>query len=131
MKKTLAIACSLAAAPVLAHHGVAGVGAAALEGPGAPVESATSAVLPEGGTLRFDGRRGAGRTVELSVSDTGTGIPPDALARIFDLYFTTRAGGTGLGLSMVYRTVHLHDGTIEVESTPGRGAAFRVQLPQA
>ncbi len=87
--------------------------------------------MPEGGTLRFDGRRGAGRTVELSVSDTGTGIPPDALARIFDLYFTTRAGGTGLGLSMVYRTVHLHDGTIEVESTPGRGAAFRVQLPQA
>ncbi|MCQ3923810.1 MAG: transporter [Rhodocyclaceae bacterium] len=51
MKKRLALVCSLAAAPALAHHGVAGVGAAALEGPGAPVESATSAVLPEGSTL--------------------------------------------------------------------------------
>lgn len=51
MKTRLAVLLSLAAAPALAHHGVAGVGAAALEGPGAPVESATSAVLPEGGTL--------------------------------------------------------------------------------
>ncbi|MBM3392025.1 MAG: transporter [Betaproteobacteria bacterium] len=51
MKSRLALLLSLAAAPALAHHGVAGVGAAAIEGPGAPVESATSAVLPEGGTL--------------------------------------------------------------------------------
>jgi signal transduction histidine kinase len=69
--------------------------------------------------------------VQLSVSDTGVGIPPDHLARIVDLYFTTKEGGTGLGLSMVYRTVHLHDGTIEVESTPGRGTEFRIELPQA
>jgi signal transduction histidine kinase len=87
--------------------------------------------MPRGGTLRFDARRGPARTVELSVSDTGVGIEPDALARIFDLYFTTRAGGTGLGLSMVYRTVHLHDGTIEVESTPGHGTTFRLRLPLA
>ena len=87
--------------------------------------------MPRGGTLRFDARRGPARTVELSVSDTGVGIEPDALARIFDLYFTTKAGGTGLGLSMVYRTVHLHDGTIEVESTPGHGTTFRLRLPRA
>ncbi len=87
--------------------------------------------MPRGGTLRFDARRGPVRTVELSVSDTGVGIEPDALARIFDLYFTTKAGGTGLGLSMVYRTVHLHDGTIEVESTPGHGTTFRLRLPRA
>lgn len=87
--------------------------------------------MPRGGTLRFEARRGPSRTLELRVSDTGVGIEPDALARIFDLYFTTKAGGTGLGLSMVYRTVHLHDGTIEVESTPGHGTTFRLRLPQA
>jgi signal transduction histidine kinase len=87
--------------------------------------------MPEGGTLRFAARRVGSRTLELSVSDDGIGIGPEALARIFDLYFTTKAGGTGLGLSMVYRTVHLHDGTIEVESMPGHGTTFRLRLPQA
>jgi signal transduction histidine kinase/HAMP domain-containing protein len=87
--------------------------------------------MPEGGALRFGARRAEERNVELSVSDTGVGIDADHLPRIFDLYFTTKEGGTGLGLSMVYRTVHLHDGTIEVESTPGHGTVFRVQLPQA
>jgi len=65
------------------------------------------------------------------VADTGIGIEPEHLGRIFDLYFTTREQGSGLGLSMVYRTVQLHDGTIDVESTPGRGATFRVRLPRA
>jgi signal transduction histidine kinase len=87
--------------------------------------------MPGGGALRFAARRGPSRTVELEVSDTGVGIAPEDLARIFDLYFTTREGGTGIGLSMVYRTVHLHDGTIEVQSTPGHGTTFKVQLPQA
>lgn len=87
--------------------------------------------MPKGGKLRFEARRGPARTLELSVSDTGVGIEPEALAKVFDLYFTTKAGGTGLGLSMVYRTVHLHDGTIEVESTPGHGTTFRLRLPQA
>lgn len=87
--------------------------------------------MPHGGVLRFGARRGPARTLILSVTDTGEGIQPEDLARIFDLYFTTKEGGTGLGLSMVYRTVHLHDGTIEVESTPGHGTTFRVQLPQA
>lgn len=87
--------------------------------------------MPSGGTLRFAARRVAARVLELAVTDTGVGIEPEALAKIFDLYFTTKAGGTGLGLSMVYRTVHLHDGTIEVESTPGHGTTFRLRLPQA
>ena len=51
--------------------------------------------------------------------------------RIFDLYFTTRQKGTGIGLSMVYRTVQLHDGDIEVQSTPGVGTTFRVLIPEA
>ncbi len=63
--------------------------------------------------------------------DTGVGIPPEHLQRIFDLYFTTRESGSGIGLSMVYRTVQLHDGDIEVQSIPGRGTTFRVRLRQA
>jgi len=69
--------------------------------------------------------------VSISVSDTGTGIKPEHLQRIFDLYFTTKERGTGIGLSMVYRTIQIHDGEIEVQSTPGGGTTFRVLLPQA
>jgi signal transduction histidine kinase len=81
--------------------------------------------------LRFAARRASKNRVELSVEDTGTGIQPEHLQRIFDLYFTTRPKGTGIGLSMVYRTVQLHDGDIEVQSTPGVGTTFRVLIPEA
>jgi signal transduction histidine kinase len=50
---------------------------------------------------------------------------------VFNLYFTTKDGGSGIGLSMVARIVELHDGEIEVQSTPGRGTTFRILLPQA
>ena len=59
--------------------------------------------MPGGGVLRFGTRRASKSRVELSVEDTGTGIQPEHLQRIFDLYFTTRPKGTGIGLSMVYR----------------------------
>jgi signal transduction histidine kinase len=65
------------------------------------------------------------------VEDTGVGIKPEHLSKVFDLYFTTKDHGTGIGLSMVYRIVQLHDGDIEVESTPGRGTTFRVLLQRA
>ncbi|MGE0393908.1 MAG: ATP-binding protein, partial [Vicinamibacterales bacterium] len=68
---------------------------------------------------------------EIRVADTGVGISQEHLGRIFDLYFTTKEQGTGLGLSMVYRIVQMHDGEIDVESTPGRGTTFRVLLPRA
>ena len=87
--------------------------------------------MPAGGELRFRCRAAANRRVQLTVEDTGSGIPPDHLSRIFDLYFTTREKGSGIGLSMVYRTVQLHDGEVEVESTPGKGSAFRLLLPAA
>ena len=87
--------------------------------------------MPDGGVLRFTARRAAKARIELSVEDTGTGIQPEHLHRIFDLYFTTRQKGTGIGLSMVYRTVQLHDGDIEVQSTPGVGTTFRVLIPEA
>ena len=87
--------------------------------------------MPGGGTLRLGARALPTGRVELQVQDTGVGIAAEHLGRIFDLYFTTREGGSGIGLSMVYRTVQLHDGSIEVESTPGVGTTFRIDLPQA
>ena len=87
--------------------------------------------MPAGGTLRLSAQPVSGRRVALTVEDTGVGIPPTHLPRIFDLYFTTKAGGSGIGLSMVFRTVQLHDGEVEVQSTPGTGTTFRILLPQA
>jgi signal transduction histidine kinase len=69
--------------------------------------------------------------VEVKFEDTGVGIPEGHLGKIFDLYFTTKDHGTGIGLSMVYRIIQLHDGEVEVQSTPGRGTTFRVLLPRA
>ena len=86
---------------------------------------------PRNGVLRFRVRAVRPRRVAVLVEDTGVGIKPDHLQRIFDLYFTTREKGSGIGLSMVYRTVQLHDGDIEVQSTPGVGTTFRLVLPQA
>ncbi len=83
-----------------------------------------------GGTLRLSARGVSRRRVEIAVEDTGSGIAPEHLQKIFDLYFTTKPEGSGIGLSMVYRTVQLHDGEIEVQSTPGTGTRFRILLPQ-
>jgi len=87
--------------------------------------------MPAGGTLKLACRATSRRLVEVDVEDTGVGIPPDHLSRIFDLYFTTKEKGSGIGLSMVYRIVQLHDGEVEVESTPGSGTRFRLIFPQA
>ncbi|HJZ77287.1 MAG TPA: ATP-binding protein [Vicinamibacterales bacterium] len=87
--------------------------------------------MPDGGVLRIACEAARGRRVRVSVSDTGVGIKPEHLQRIFDLYFTTKQKGSGIGLSMVYRTVQMHDGDIEVQSTPGSGTTFTMLLPQA
>jgi signal transduction histidine kinase len=87
--------------------------------------------MPQGGTLRLTCAAAARDRVEVRVEDSGVGIPPAHLEKIFDLYFTTKDHGTGIGLSMVYRIVQLHDGEIEVRSTPGRGTTFRILLPRA
>jgi signal transduction histidine kinase len=87
--------------------------------------------MPNGGTLRLVCSPASKRRVEVRFEDTGVGIPPEHLSKIFDLYFTTKDHGTGVGLSMVYRIVQLHDGEIEVQSTPGRGTTFKVLLPRA
>jgi signal transduction histidine kinase len=87
--------------------------------------------MPDGGTLEIRCEAARGRRVAISFIDTGVGIKPEHMQRIFDLYFTTKVKGSGIGLSMVYRTIQMHDGEIEVQSTPGAGTTFRVLLPQA
>jgi len=74
------------------------------------------------------------RTAEfaiITVEDTGKGISPEDQQKIFQLFFTTRPGGTGIGLANTFRFVQLHNGRIEFESVPGRGTTFRVEFPLA
>ncbi len=71
-----------------------------------------------------------GRYVMLAVTDTGCGMTPEIRARVFEPFFTTKPSGTGLGLSTVFAVVKQYDGFLEVESEPGRGAAFRAYFPR-
>jgi nitrogen fixation/metabolism regulation signal transduction histidine kinase len=84
--------------------------------------------MPAGGTLtiRTAHREGA---VRLEVTDTGEGLSPEECARLFTPYYTTKRHGTGLGLAIVQSVVSDHSGRIEVESAPGAGATFRIELP--
>jgi hypothetical protein len=70
-------------------------------------------------------------TAEIRISDTGAGIPPELREKIFRLYFTTKPGGSGIGLAMTFRIVQLHDGTIDFSSEPGKGTTFVIRLPIA
>ncbi|HEX8875651.1 MAG TPA: ATP-binding protein [Phycisphaerales bacterium] len=69
------------------------------------------------------------RTAQVHVIDTGPGIAPDVLPRIFTPYFTTKSGGTGLGLPTSRRLIEAHEGRLEVISEPGRGTDFVITLP--
>ena len=67
----------------------------------------------------------------IDVADTGVGMDDEARARLFEPYFSTRAAGTGLGLTIAKRNVELNNGTIEVESAPGAGTTVRLRFPVA
>ena len=91
------------------------------------IENALHAMPGEGRlTIEVDPR---GDRVALRVSDTGVGLEPDALARIFEPYFSTKVTGTGLGMAIAKRNVALNDGTIEVSSQPGQGTRVTITLP--
>jgi signal transduction histidine kinase len=87
--------------------------------------------LSEGGDGEFDLR--PGRYAVVSVADTGTGMPPEVLARAMEPFFTTKAigQGTGLGLSQVYGIARQSGGDLRIESFPGRGTTVRILLPEA
>jgi two-component system, NtrC family, nitrogen regulation sensor histidine kinase NtrY len=86
--------------------------------------------MPDGGTLTLSARP-ADETVELRVSDTGTGLTPEECERLFTPYYTTKQHGTGLGLAIVQSVIADHTGTIAVESRVGGGATFIITLPRA
>ncbi|MCA1564339.1 MAG: response regulator [Acidobacteria bacterium] len=87
--------------------------------------------MPAGGTLTLATRE-AGGAVEISVTDTGTGMSDEVRSRIFDPFFTTKGKtGMGLGLAVSYGIIRRHEGTVEAESEPGRGTCFRITLPSA
>ncbi|MBZ5695166.1 MAG: PAS domain S-box protein [Acidobacteriia bacterium] len=83
-----------------------------------------------GGSITLSLRR-TGEFAVIAVKDTGKGIPPENQKKIFQLFFTTRPGGSGIGLPNTFRFVQLHNGRIEFESEAGRGTTFRVELPLA
>jgi len=87
--------------------------------------------MPQGGrlTLRTQLDETDGRTVRVLISDTGAGIAPEHLGRVFEAFFTTKSRGTGLGLAIAARAVEQHGGRIEVASGSGRGTTFTIALP--
>jgi PAS domain S-box-containing protein len=86
--------------------------------------------MPEGGQLRVVLSR-RGDMAEIAVGDTGRGISPENRQKIFQLFFTTRPGGSGIGLASTFRIVQLHNGSIDFTSEVGRGTTFRIELPLA
>jgi signal transduction histidine kinase len=84
--------------------------------------------MPNGGSLRLNVDH-TGDRCRISVSDTGDGIPPERRDRIFQLYFTTKKNGSGLGLPMAFRTAQLHGGLLDFESSIGEGTIFHLELP--
>jgi two-component system NtrC family sensor kinase len=89
--------------------------------------------MPDGGELDISTGSwisGSAEGVEITIRDTGTGIPKADLLDIFKPYFTTKEEGTGLGLAICYGIIKGHDGDIEVESEVGKGTTFRIFLPE-
>jgi len=102
-----------------------------------------SQAMPQGGTIRLSGKNVVadaelqsqypklkdGRYIQVSIEDEGTGIPREDLSRVFDPYFTTKKGGSGLGLATSYSIVNKHEGLITVDSTPDQGTTFTLFIP--
>jgi two-component system sensor histidine kinase HydH len=86
--------------------------------------------MPGGGTMTVvSARNDSG--IEVNIVDTGTGISPENLKKLFSPFFTTKQDGTGLGLAITFRIIQNHHGTIDVDSVPGKGTTFTVRIPGA
>jgi signal transduction histidine kinase len=94
------------------------------------VTNAVEAMSPGGGQLRVSVTRKNDSWV-LEVTDSGPGIPPELRDKVFQLYFTSKAKGSGIGLAMTYRATQLHNGTIGFVSESGRGTTFHLEFPVA
>ena len=87
--------------------------------------------MPSGGEIRMSSQETNGRVV-LTIADSGTGMTPEVKSRLFDPFFTTKGkGGTGMGMAVSFGIIRRHNGSIDVESEPGRGTTFRISLPVA
>jgi signal transduction histidine kinase len=84
--------------------------------------------MPEGGDLMIRTSR-QGEWARVEITDTGIGMPEEIRSKIFDAYFSSKKGGTGLGLAMTRRIIEEHHGNIEVHSEPGKGTCFVISLP--
>jgi PAS domain S-box-containing protein len=117
MLEQMLLNCAVNARDAMPHGGTLTISAAVVN------------VDPSAARRNQDAR--AGQFLRLSISDTGTGIPPELLSRIFEPFFTTKpvGKGTGLGLAAVYGIAKQHCGWVEVESPPGHGATFHIFIP--
>ena len=87
--------------------------------------------MPSGGDIRMSSQEANGRVV-LTIADNGMGMTPEVRSRLFDPFFTTKGkNGTGMGMAVSFGIIRRHNGSIDVESEPGRGATFRISLPVA
>jgi signal transduction histidine kinase len=84
--------------------------------------------MSDGGRLTLAARREE-ETIITEVRDQGNGIPPEVQEKVFELYFTTKQGGSGIGLAQTYQIMQWHYGSVEFESITGRGTTFRLRLP--
>lgn len=85
--------------------------------------------MPDGGTLRAEMRRTAPGSVRITFNDTGRGMTPSQVERLFEPFSSSTTGGTGLGLSIVYQIIRDHGGTINVRSREGHGTTITIELP--
>jgi two-component system sensor histidine kinase HydH len=85
--------------------------------------------MDAGGVLSINCSPGDNENIRIEIADTGKGISPSDLEKIFDPYFTTKSTGTGLGLAIVHKIIEAHQGNIKVTSTPGKGTVFTIFIP--
>ena len=85
--------------------------------------------MPGGGRVSVTSGREDGNFAQITVTDTGAGIPPEDLTKIFTMYYTTKPEGGGIGLALVRRIVEAHEGQIEVTSEVGHGTRVMLRLP--